>query len=212
MSKSEQTTREKILDRSLNLFNARGIEYVGLREIAATLDIRVGNITYYFPTKDDLVNELSLELNKANSVLMTDTRPESLETFIMKFTQIFQNHLKYRCLLLSLVHLMERNPRMAARYKKTQRDRNAVLRGNLEHLVEASFLNGQARVDLEFLVSTLALVVRFWISEAQVSYRHLDPQEQIRHYVSLIATLLFPYATPSGKKQLNKVLENLKPL
>ena len=70
MSKLKMNTREKILDKALEMFNERGIEYVGLRELAAILDIRVGNITYYFPTKDDLVYEISMGLNQANSAVM----------------------------------------------------------------------------------------------------------------------------------------------
>jgi len=53
MSKSTMDTRKKILDKALEMFNERGIEYVGLRELASILDMRVSNITYYFPTKDD---------------------------------------------------------------------------------------------------------------------------------------------------------------
>ena len=53
------TTKEKILSKALEMFNDRGIEYVGLRELAAILAMRVSNITYYFPTKDDLVNQLT---------------------------------------------------------------------------------------------------------------------------------------------------------
>ena len=63
MSKLKMNTRDKILDQSLKMFNERGIEYVGLRELAGILDIRVGNISYYFSTKDDLVYELSQELS-----------------------------------------------------------------------------------------------------------------------------------------------------
>ena len=51
-------TEEKILSKALELFNARGIEYVGLRELAGILEMRVSNITYYFPTKDELFNRL----------------------------------------------------------------------------------------------------------------------------------------------------------
>ena len=50
------------MDKALEWFNERGIEYVGLRELASVLNIRVSNISYYFPTKDDLVYALSLEL------------------------------------------------------------------------------------------------------------------------------------------------------
>ena len=34
-------TKDKIRDKALEMFNERGIEYVGLRELAAILDMRV---------------------------------------------------------------------------------------------------------------------------------------------------------------------------
>src|SRR6476660_9287329 len=70
MSKLKTDTRSKIRDKALEMFNERGIEYVGLRELAGILDMRVSNITYYFPTKDDLVYEISMGLNQANSQVM----------------------------------------------------------------------------------------------------------------------------------------------
>ena len=71
-------TEDKIVTKALEMFNIRGIEYVGLREISAELGIRVGNITYYFPTKDDLVNRLSLDLNKLNSKVFVAAREAGL--------------------------------------------------------------------------------------------------------------------------------------
>ena len=60
-------TRKKILDKALEMFNERGIKYVGLREVALFLDIRAINISYYLPAKDDLVYALSLKLGKKNA-------------------------------------------------------------------------------------------------------------------------------------------------
>ena len=61
------STKEKLVSRALELFNENGIEYVGMRELAADLGMRVGNVTYYFPTKDDLVMELISGLRDLNS-------------------------------------------------------------------------------------------------------------------------------------------------
>src|SRR5688572_17726332 len=135
MSKLKLNTKQKILDKALQMFNERGIEYVGLRELAATLDIRVGNITYYFPTKDDLVNRLSLDFSELNSRVMVDNSEITLSSFLEILHIVFNNHVTYRCLLLSFVHLMEQNKLIASRYKKTQRDRNATLKSNLTTLV-----------------------------------------------------------------------------
>ena len=48
MSKTLIRTDERIVSKALEMFNERGIEYVGLRELAATLKMRVGNITSTF--------------------------------------------------------------------------------------------------------------------------------------------------------------------
>ena len=49
MSKGKPNTREKILARALELYNEHGVEYVGVRELAKDLNLKGGNITYYFP-------------------------------------------------------------------------------------------------------------------------------------------------------------------
>ena len=201
MSKSKLNTRGKILDKALEMFNERGIEYVGLRELASVLDMRVSNISYYFPTKDDLVYELSLELGKKNSEVMMAREQLTMKAFFAMLHQVFQHHVQFRCLLLSVVHLMRQNRHLAAAYKKTQNQRNASLKSNLEVLAGAGYLQVE-ETDMEFLVSGISLISRFWISEAAVSFRGLRTEEQIRHYLFLIGRLLMPYSTAKGKKDI----------
>src|SRR5919107_1802273 len=117
MSKPIMNTRDKILDKALEMFNERGIEYVGLRELASVLCIRVSNITYYFPTKDDLVYALSLELSKKNAALLIERENLTMLGFLQILQQVFENHVTFRCLLLSVVHLMKQNKHMASAYQ-----------------------------------------------------------------------------------------------
>ena len=202
-------TRHKILDKALELFNERGIEYVGLRELAAVLDIRVSNITYYFPTKDDLVYALSLELSKTNAALIVERESLTMLAFLQMLHQVFKNHVTFRCLLLSVVHLMKQNKHMAAAYKKTQSVRTTTIKSNLQALGQGGYLKITDETDLEFLVSTISLISRFWISEAAVSFRSLSTEEQIRHYLLLITKLFVPYATAKAKKELHIFLQTL---
>lgn len=200
------TTKERIVEKALAMFNERGIEYVSLRELAATLNIRVGNITYYFPTKDDLVNQLSMDLNELNSAIVVEQRDLTLIKFLEMFRIIFQHHVQYRCLLLSFVHLMEQNKILASRYPNTHLNRNATLISNITHLIQSGYL--KAEVIPGFLLSMISLIVRFWISEAKVSFSHLTPEAQIGHYTALIARFLLPYATAKGKREISIFLQN----
>jgi AcrR family transcriptional regulator len=195
------STQQKILDKALEMFNERGIEYVGLREVAAALGIRVGNLTYYFPTKDDLVFELAQQLSKSNAEVVVADANMSLKGFLEMLQALYRNQVRFRCLLLSFVHVMQQNKHLAAAYKKTQVQRSSAIRLNLETLVNGGYLQVAGEEELGFLVSTLALVGRFWISEAAVSFRDLNTEEQIKYYLNLITHLLLPYTTGKGKKE-----------
>jgi len=208
MSNNQVGTKEKIVNKALEMFNEKGVEYVGLRELAATLNMRVSNITYYFPTKDNLVNQLSLDLNKLNSEFLVEDKSITMQSFLTMLRNVFRNQLKYRCMLLSIVHLMEQNKEMSVRHKKTQKDRNATLRANINSLTELGYLKVYNENETEYFVSTIALIARFWISEATISFRQLSSEEQINYYLSLVAKLLSSYATTKGKKQIQLFLES----
>jgi AcrR family transcriptional regulator len=202
-------TQEKILDKALEMFNERGVEYVGLRELAAVLEMRVSNITYYFPTKDDLVYQLSLELNRLNSEVIVEAENMTPKQFLEMLHVVFQNQVRYRCLLLSFVHLMEQNKIISARYKKTENTRFTAYRSNIEAMHNAGYLKLESEDDVSFLVSSISLIGRFWISEAAVSFRHLKTEEQMRHYLFLVGKLLQSHASAKGRKEIQLFFEAL---
>ncbi|MBB1283517.1 TetR family transcriptional regulator [Flavisolibacter sp. BT320] len=208
MSKLKLNTKDKIRDKALELFNERGIEYVGLRELAALLNIRVGNITYYFPTKDDLVYELSQELRKANSAIMVVHENMTMRGFLEMLHVVFQNHHRFRCLLRSFVHLMQQNKPMAAAYQTTQANRRDMIGAQLEGIKTGGYLQ-ISEEEKAFLLSSLTLISRFWISEAAISFREMSSEEQIRYYLSLVANLLMPYATTKAKTEIHHFLASL---
>ncbi|MBR5753138.1 MAG: TetR/AcrR family transcriptional regulator, partial [Clostridia bacterium] len=47
--------REKIFLESVRLWSEKGYENVSMRDIAAACDIGTGNLTYYFPKKEDIL-------------------------------------------------------------------------------------------------------------------------------------------------------------
>jgi AcrR family transcriptional regulator len=207
--KKVSETEERIVNKALEMFNRSGVEYVGMRELAAALDMRVGNVTYYFPTKDDLVNRLSLDLANENNQTIIPMDEMTMKGFFEMLRQVFQNHLKYRCLMLSFVHLLERNPIIAKRYGKIQSKRNEAWSNNVQALKRGKYINAENQQEIDFLVSSIALIARFWISEATISYKSHSEQEQIAHYLNMIARIFLPYATVKGKKELEAVMRGV---
>lgn len=61
LSPKAQNTRERILLRSVQMFNRHSIHGISTQQIAADLGISPGNFNYYFPRKRDLI-EACLDL------------------------------------------------------------------------------------------------------------------------------------------------------
>lgn len=202
-------TKQKIQDKALETFNERGIEYVGLRELAGLLDMRVSNITYYFPTKDDLVFHIAQELRQSNSEIMVMNERITMAGFLTMLHQVFHNHIRFRCLMLSFVHVITQNKQVAASYKKTQDVRASTLASNVNVLESTGYLKLEDKSVTDFLVGNLSLINRFWISEAVISMKNMSKEVQVAHYMGLITNLLWPYATAKGRKEIGEFRNRL---
>lgn len=168
--------------------------------------MRVGNLTYYFPTKDDLVNRLSLNLAEDNNKTIVPVEQVTMKIFFEMLRQVFRNHINYRCLMLSFVHIMQQNPIIAKRYSKIQSARSETWSTNIQALRKGKYISADTS-EIDFLVSTISLVARFWISEAAISFKHLTEDQQLQHYTRMIARIFLPFATAKGKRELEELLK-----
>ncbi len=66
-----RSTRERILECALDLFGRRGVDAVSLDEIARAVGVRKQTVLYWFPSKDDLVDEV-LAVAAAELVVVID--------------------------------------------------------------------------------------------------------------------------------------------
>ena len=75
-------TREQILHAALVILVAEGYAAMTMRRVAAACDMKLGNLTYHFPTREDLVRELleavirAYEIEFDNLVHMPDVPAE----------------------------------------------------------------------------------------------------------------------------------------
>lgn len=77
-----QATREQILHAALVILVKEGYLSLSMRRVAAACDMKLGNLTYHFPTREDLVRELldavirAYEIEFAELVHMPGVLPE----------------------------------------------------------------------------------------------------------------------------------------
>jgi AcrR family transcriptional regulator len=203
MTKGILSTREKIIEKALYLFNRDGIEYVGVRELAKELDMKGGNITYYFPTKDDLVREIALSLSALDTYMISDGGSISIVDFLDYYYTVFSGQYKYRSFFLSLPHLLIQNKALAEVYHKNQEERIGKVKQQLEALSKHQYIRSLNDIELQFFTETIIITGRFWIQDAVVD-RNIpeDGNTVITQYVGRLKNMLTILATPKGMAEI----------
>ena len=204
MSTDTTSTRDAILDHALTAINAHGVERLGMRDIARELGLSPGNLTYHFPTKEDLLIALAARLSDRNE--QTEAlggMPDGLDGLLERFRTAFRNQVDFRGLVLALVHLHDKYPAIRAAYDVHQRRRTEAFVAMFDHLRSRGSLDGATEDgELQRLAGYCTLIGRFWISEAHID--GLDPAAPATHahYLDLLATALAPHATDRGTEEL----------
>ena len=91
VSSKGQRTKEHILDSAEGLFAQRGFDGVSMRDVAEQADIRIGLLTYHFPSKDQLFENVvarrATELNEARQQGLAALNEPTLERVLDAFLQ-----------------------------------------------------------------------------------------------------------------------------
>ncbi|MEZ5035710.1 MAG: TetR/AcrR family transcriptional regulator [Chitinophagaceae bacterium] len=198
-------TRKKILHKALQLINQKGFSEVGVREIARSLQLSPGNMSYHFPRKEDIFTALMdnyMQANSENYAGFGEGAP-TLKRYLEIVQKALQLQYKYRGLFLTFPYFFGEihtgRSKYPATYKKRKNDILQILT-SLHHARQLQL----KKSDIDFLFSFLSLFGRFSIIEAFMLHRNRKEADILKHYLTMLMNQLLLFATASGKRSINE--------
>lgn len=207
--------KEEIVAAALKLFNERGIDDVKTRDIAKACEISLGNLTYYFPSKNDIVYALFLEVGqKIEEALSKNPGLPGASTLVNYYYQveiIFTVQLQYKF----LVH--KRYGEIATSFPDAHqfmRDFLKIRYDSWEQLNKQLVKEKSAKKELaeqshahSHIINILAL---YWHQEFLIYYPELSDQQKIQKALDIIFQSYKPYLTKKGLEELEPLLGRLE--
>lgn len=205
---STEGTARRILDHARQAFNERGVTAVGIREIARDLDLSPGNVSYYFPTKEDLILALIEEMHaENNAAFASSTGPRDFVQLDASLRVVMRRDLDNRWLTRDAVGLLITLPALRPLQKRMHEARLARVDAIVERLIEAKLLDPKKLAERQvFLRQQLVTQVFFWISATILAAPDRDPASSLDAHARSALALFSAYCTPSGQRQLDDVL------
>ena len=197
----KKSTKQKILDTARTLFNEMGYNTVSLRDIAKTVGISEGNLTYYFQKKENLMEELLANGEDTFPTSLPQTL-EELDAMFLDLQQTVQNNLYF---FLHYTQLSQVSPKISQIQSTRYREMMEKLCHALQNLHGVGLLRGEAfPAEYESVVDTLYLSIIYWAPFVELKKdAHATCTEYRRHAWRCVYHLL----TERGRNELRDMIQ-----
>lgn len=192
-------TKKQILEVSRVLFNENGVMNVTLRDVAKAMKRSYGNITYHYPTKEDVITSLFEEMNNELTSLQSPHDSSNLMLYLLELPKFsFDITVKYLFFTLDYNELKRNYSTFFTRVNTLNEERGKKWKLLLIHLRDEGYLKEElSNEDLDFIMF-LSVSVRgtyFQLTENGF-YSKSD-------YASLLNQMLKPYLCIKGLSVLH---------
>ncbi len=212
--KPKRRTRERILETALRLFNDFGEPNVTTTVIADEMDISPGNLYYHFHNKDEIVEAIFADFERAiEETLAAPTRRSADVDDIWLFLHLlFENIWKYRFFYRDLNDLLTRNRVLEIHFKQILAHKVRTANTLCESLVASGAMRATAG-ELRALATNMAALATYWLSfEYARDPRANVEGERIGRGVYQVMAMVSPFLVGEARTLLEKLSgEYLKP-
>lgn len=206
--------RADILETALKLFNEKGIDGVTTRDIAKKIKISLGNLTYYFPAKSDIVYALVEEWGKAVDDALTDhtdTNMNALTDYFYQVKIVFETQLKYKCILQNrygeIINSFPDTQKYLSDFLKIRFDSWEQLN---KQLVNEELARKELVIESHALSAMLNILATFWQQEFLIYFPELTEEQKVEKALDIFFQAYKPYLTKKGLDGLTPLLKELK--
>ena len=197
------TTKEKILEAALKLFNERGTDVSSLRAIAQEVGISHGNLAYHFPNTDVIIHQLYLNLVKELDEQIHSAMDQSVDIHLLfELTWLNFNILhRYRFLLLDFVRIMRRIEEIKAHFRTLTELRKQQFHFLIEEMIQEGMLKEEIfNGSYERLIGRMFIVGDHWIPHAEIHFKGTE-SERLQQSFVLFISLFEAYFTEKGRME-----------
>ncbi|MAI77377.1 MAG: hypothetical protein CL917_00375 [Deltaproteobacteria bacterium] len=203
---NQTTTRERILEASLKLFNEKSYAGTPVSEIAAAAGIATGNLTYHFGTKRELAEALEKQTRRRRRESHSNFETGAIAN---DYVEVLRSSMimSWENRFLLRDHAQFREGKQARLPDRDLVEDVEILEDFLKRMRKEDMLRKDLQVDLNILARSLFVLTRYWMDHLreidgleQVSWE--DQERGLKHHLAVLS----PCLTASARKDFDSAL------
>ena len=206
-------TRDRILDVSLDLFNAEGEAKQTAVDIANALDMSPGNLYYHFKGKEPIIEALFDRFEEEMQIILGGSHGAvtSIEDNWVFVYIVLEEIYDFRFFYRNVGDMMERYPALANRFRKVLAMKRQAIENVMSQLEKRDLIELDRRLRAP-LVQQMLSTLTFWLSHDLIEGGDRDGPTLIHDTVLQFMLLAVPYMGDAGDEALRGMLERHREL
>jgi len=209
-------TRERILKVSLDLFNAQGEANVTTGHIADELNISPGNLYYHFRNKDEIIQHLFADFEKAIDVGPGEIGDAAsvMEDMWLYLHLMFERIWQYRFLYRNLDDLVMRDTKLRSHFNIIIGHKREAVKQLCDALVGAKAMRAN-EPEIKALAENILVVATYWLNYEHLRAKPLgkfaaepDPEQHLSRGVYQVMSLVKPFLLGEAGEHLQHLMDN----
>ena len=198
------TTKERILSVAVELFNSKGFVNVTMRNLADELGMSLGNLTYHFKKKEELMEAIHEQIERERNVLLESVQMiPSISNIHQQLVPLLQLYGRYRFLQQDILEVTRAYPHLAEIQRNQIKGQIKYIKAIIDYSVGSGNMNPETRLgQYQQLSETVWMIITFWLTQRELRDQRGNLYNQAR---SAIWNLVLPLLTEKGLANFNKI-------
>lgn len=199
-----------LIENCINVFNTKGLD-ITLNQLAVELEISLGRITYYFPTKEKLLVAISMDYERKLAEITGNFQYTTEDNFlfdqIKMYSLIMDNQYHYRCVMIYASGASNSRKDMINQINLRYRGSNERFRLLTERLIDLGFLKSKVLEYPSFEVFRFKFITMFtsWVIQLEIYDKEYGYEKMKPIYLQGISDCFLLFATPKAKEIIEKI-------
>ena len=198
------STKERILSTAVELFNENGFVNVTMRNLADELGMSLGNLTYHFKKKEELMAAIHEQIDIERNVLLENVQMiPSIANIHQQMVPLLKLYERYRFLQQDILEINRGYPQLAEVKRNQIKSQVKYIKAIIDYSVGSGNMNSESRLgQYQQLAETVWMIITFWLTQRELRDQKGNLYNQAR---SAIWNLVLPLLTEKGLANFNKI-------
>ena len=192
------STRERIIETAIRLFNDKGTKPVTTNHIAAECGISPGNLYYHFRNKEEIIRAIFEQMSRVSveeyGAIAMQFEPGTPEGIAGTFSFIQQFNWRYRFFKRELTALVMADPLLGEQFRATNDITRRMIRASIDRGMASGRMKRLTEAESELFVDAVWTLALFWVNYLEVGGEEVTDATLARGN-DVLMMLMAPYLT-----------------